>query len=58
MQNIVWLLVKHCNCVGFFLNDLRKLVEVMREVGNAFFEQIKIRLGYLIDVADDRTFEA
>jgi len=24
--------------VGFFLNDLRELVEGMREVGNAFFE--------------------
>ena len=54
MQNIVWLLVKHCNCVGFFLNDLRELVEGMRKASNAFFEQIKIGLGYLIDVADDR----
>jgi hypothetical protein len=44
--------------VGFFLNDLRELVEGMRKASNAFFEQIKISLGYLIDVADDRTFEA
>jgi len=44
--------------VGFFLNDLRELVEGMRKASNAFFEQIKIRLGYLINVADDRTFEA
>ena len=56
-QNIVWILVKHCISVGFYLIELRELIEGMREVGNAFFEQIKIGLGYLIDVADDRTFE-
>jgi hypothetical protein len=43
--------------VGFYLIELRELVEGMRKASNAFFEQIKIGLGYLIDVADDRTFE-
>ena len=40
--------------MGFFLNDLRELVEGMRKASNAVFDEIKIRLGYLIDVADDR----
>jgi hypothetical protein len=44
--------------VGFFLIDLRELIEGMREVGNAFFNQVKFGLGYLVDMADDRTFEA
>jgi hypothetical protein len=44
--------------VGFFLIDLRELIEGMREVGNAYFEFIKIGLGYFINMADDRTFEA
>ena len=44
--------------MGFFLIDLRELIEGMREVGNAYFELIKIGLGYFINMADDRTFEA
>ena len=44
--------------MGFFLIDLRELIEGMREVGNAFFNQVKFGLGYLVDMADDRTFEA
>ena len=43
--------------MGFYLIDLRELVEGMRKASNTFFEQIKIGLGYLIDVVDDRTFE-
>ena len=44
--------------MGFFLIDLRELIEGMSEVGNAYFELIKIGLGYFINMADDRTFEA
>ena len=43
--------------MGFFLIVLRELVEGMREVGNAFFNQVKFGLGYLVDMADDRIFE-
>jgi hypothetical protein len=44
--------------VGFFLIDLRELIEVMRKASNAFFGQVKLGLDYLIVVADDRTFGA
>jgi hypothetical protein len=44
--------------VGFFLIDLRELIEGMRKASNTFFEQIKFRLDYLIDMVDDRIFGA
>ncbi len=44
--------------MGFFLIDLRELIEGMRKASNTFFEQIKFRLDYLIDMVDDRIFGA
>ena len=44
--------------MGFYLIDLRELVEGMRKASNAFFDRIQFGLDYLIHVADDRTFEA
>jgi hypothetical protein len=44
--------------VGFFLIDLRELIEGMRKASNAFFDWVQFGLGCLIDMADDRTFGA
>ena len=44
--------------MGFYLIDLRELVEGMHKVSKARNGGLTFGLRYLIDMADDRTFEA
>ena len=44
--------------MGFYLIDLRELVEGMRKASKARNGGLNFGLRYLIDMADDRTFEA